>query len=74
MVEERIRSAIMQVSRIQQHQIQKYNLEQLQLQKKRDEDYSKVVERRRLDQIIAERVSRNHRLDLNKGRNIDIEC
>jgi hypothetical protein len=64
----------MQVSKIQQHQIQQYNLEQLQLQKKRDEDYSKVVERRRLDQIIAERVSRNLRLGLDKGRNIDIEC
>jgi len=64
----------MQVSRLQQYQIQQYNLEQLQLQKKRDEDYRKVVEKRNFDQIIAERVSRNLRLDLDKGRNIDIEC
>jgi len=64
----------MQVSKIQQHQIQQYNLEQLQLQKKRDEDYRKVIERRKFEDIIAERVARNLRLDLDKGRNIDIEC
>jgi DNA topoisomerase VI subunit A len=64
----------MQVSRVQQHQIQQYNLEQLQLQKKRDEDYRKVIERRKFEDIIAERVSRNLRLGLDKGRNIDIEC
>jgi len=64
----------MQVSRVQQYQIQQYNLEQLQLQKKRDEDYRKVIERRKFEDIIAERVAKNLRLDLDKGRNIDIEC
>lgn len=64
----------MDVSRIQQKQIRDYNLEQVRLQEKREEDYRKVVEKRRFDQIIAERVSRNLRLDLDKGRNIDIEC
>ena len=63
----------MQVSRIQQQQIQQYNLEQVQLQKKREQDYQKVVEKRRFEDIVAERVSRNLRLDLDKGRNIDIE-
>ena len=63
----------MQVSRIQQQQIQQYNLEQVQLQKKRQQDYQKVVERRNFEEIVAERVSRNLRLDLDKGRNIDIE-
>ena len=63
----------MQVSRIQQQQIQQYNLEQVQLQKKREQDYQKVVEKRRFEDIVAERVSRNIRLDLDKGRNIDIE-
>ena len=33
----------------------------------------KQIEQRRLDQIIAERVARNLRLDLDKGRHIDIE-
>ena len=64
----------MQISRIQQHQIQQYNLEQVRLQQKREQDYQKVVEKRRFDEIVAERVSRNLRLDLDKGRNIDIEC
>ena len=63
----------MQVSRIQQQQIQQYNLEQVQLQKKREQDYQKVVEKRNFDEIVAERVARNLRLDLDKGRHIDAE-
>jgi hypothetical protein len=64
----------MNISKIQQHQIQQYNLEQLNLQKKREDDYRKVVEKRNFDQIVAERVARNIRLDLDKGKNIDLEC
>ena len=64
----------MNISKIQQHQIQQYNLEQLNLQKKREDDYRKVVENRNFDQIVAERVARNIRLDLDKGKNIDLEC
>jgi hypothetical protein len=63
----------MQISRAEQSVI-RYNLEQYRMDKQRTEDYSKKVEERRLEQIIAERVSRNLRLDLDKGRNIDIEC
>lgn len=63
----------MNISKIQQLQIREYNLEQVNIQKKREEDYRKVVEKRNFDEIIAERVSRNIRLDLDKGRNIDIE-
>jgi hypothetical protein len=68
----------MQISRAEQNVI-KYNLEQYRLDqtrmdKQREQDYSKKIEERRLDQIIAERVSRNLRLDLDKGRHIDIEC
>ena len=36
--------------------------------------YRKQLEKRTFDQIIAERVSRNIRLDLAKGTHIDIEC
>jgi hypothetical protein len=64
----------MQVSRVQQHQIQQYNSEQVQLQQKREQDYQKVIEKRRLEDIVAERVSRNLRLGLDKGRSVDIEC
>lgn len=63
----------MQLSRIQQDQIRQYNLEQVNLQRKREEDYRKVVDQRNFEQIVAERVARNIRLDLDKGRNIDIE-
>jgi hypothetical protein len=63
----------MKITRVEQ-QRNDYQLDQVRLQKKRDADYSKVVEKRRLDQIIAERVARNIRLDLDKGRHIDVEC
>ena len=68
----------MEISRAEQSVI-KYNLEQYQLdrtrlERQRAEDYSKVIEQRRFEQIIADRVRRNLRLDLDKGRNIDIEC
>ena len=67
----------MEISRAEQSVI-KYNLEQhrvdqARMEKQREQDYSKQIERRRLDQIIAERVARNLRLDLDKGRHIDIE-
>ena len=64
----------MNVSKVQQEQIQKYNLEQASLQRKREEDYRKAIEKRNLDDIIAERVARNIRLGLEKGHNIDLEC
>ena len=68
----------MQISRAEQSVI-RYNLEQyrnerIRLEKNRTEDYNKVLERRRVEQIIADRVRRNLRLDLDKGRHIDIEC
>ena len=68
----------MQISRAEQSVIkynqEQYRLDQSRLEKQRSEDYSKVIEQRRFEQIIADRVSRNLRLDLDKGRHIDIEC
>jgi hypothetical protein len=68
----------MQISRAEQsiikHNLEQYRLEQNSLEKQRTKDYDKKIEQRRLDQIIAERVRRNLRLDLDKGRNIDVEC
>jgi len=64
----------MNVSKITTHNLQLDRTQRTQLQDKRDEDYRKVVERRNFDKIIAERVSRNIRLGLDKGRNIDVEC
>ena len=68
----------MNISRAEQsvikHNLEQYRLDQIRLEKQRTDDYAKKIEERRLDQIIAERVARNIRLDLDKGRHIDIEC
>jgi hypothetical protein len=50
-----------------------YRQEKVQLQEKREEDYRKVVEKRNFDRIVAERIARNIRLDLDKGRYVDME-
>jgi hypothetical protein len=63
----------MTVSKVGQTQLV-HQIEQFRVQDKRNEDYAKVVDRRRFDQIVAERVSKNLRLGLDKGQNIDIEC
>ncbi len=64
----------MNISKADECRIRDYNLEQRNLQIKREEDYRKVVEKRNFDQIVAERVERNIRLNADKGRNIDAMC
>jgi len=68
----------MEISRAEQsvikYNLEQYRLDQTRLEKQREQDYSKKIEERRLNQVIAERVSRNLRLDLDKGRHIDLEC
>jgi len=68
----------MNISRSEQsaikHNLEQYQADRARLEKQRTEDYAKKIEERRVEQIIAERVARNIRLDLDKGRNIDIEC
>ena len=68
----------MEISRAEQsvikYNLEQYRLDQARLEKQRTDDYAKKIEERRLDQIIADRVQRNLRLDLEKGRHIDLEC
>lgn len=64
----------MNISKIEECRIREYNLEQVNLQKKREEDYRKVVDNRNFERVVAERVAKNLRMDLDKGRNIDLEC
>ena len=68
----------MDISRAEQsiikYNLEQYRLDQARLDKQRTDNYSKQIEERRIDQMIAERVSRNLRLDLDKGRHIDLEC
>ena len=68
----------MNISRAEQSVIkynqEQYRLDRARLEKQQTEEYAKKIEERRVDQMIAERVSRNLRLDLDKGRHIDLEC
>jgi hypothetical protein len=64
----------MNISKADQCRIRDYNLEQNNIQKKREDDYRKVVEKRNFEQIVADRVARNIRLDLDKGRQVDVNC
>ena len=68
----------MSISRAEQsvikYNLEQYRLDQTRLEKQREQDYAKKIEERRLDPVIADRVSRNLRLDLDKGRHIDLEC
>jgi hypothetical protein len=64
----------MNISKADQCRIRDYNLEQNNIQRKREDDYRKLVEKRNFDQVVAERVERNRRLDLDKGKNLDLEC
>ena len=63
----------MKVDRVHQNLVE-YNIAQQRLEQKRTSDYAKVIEKRNLENIVAERVARNIRLGLDKGQNIDVEC
>ena len=63
----------MNVSRINQRNIELDRLERTNDQRKIEEDYRKVIEKKNIERIIAERVERNMRLDRDKGRYIDVE-
>jgi hypothetical protein len=51
-----------------------YKAEDIRAQERRNEDYRKLVEKRRLDRIVEERIARNRRLGLDKGQNVDLDC
>jgi hypothetical protein len=61
------------ISPVNHYQDQWY-MDRVRQDSKRQQDYTKVVEKRNFDRIIAERVARNLRLDLDKGRKIDVNC
>ena len=51
-----------------------YKAEDIRAQERRNEDYRMLVEKRRLDRIVEERIARNRRLGLDKGQNVDLDC
>jgi hypothetical protein len=63
----------MKIDRINQHNMELDRLERTNHQRKIEEDYRKVIEKRNIERIIADRVERNMRLDRDKGRNIDVD-
>ena len=63
----------MKIDRINQRNIEVDRAERANEQYKKIEDYRKVVEKKNLETIIADRVARNMRLDRDKGRNVDVE-
>ena len=63
----------MKIDRINQRNIEIDRAERANEQYKKIEDYRKVIEKRNLETIIADRVERNMRLDRDKGRYIDVD-
>ena len=63
----------MNISRINQRNIEIDRAERNNNQYKKVEDYRKVIEKKNLETIIADRVERNMRLDRDRGRNVDVE-
>ena len=63
----------MKLSRINQRNIELDRLERTNHQRKIEEDYRKVIEKKNIERVIAERVEKNMRLDRDKGRYIDVD-
>ena len=63
----------MKIDRINQRNIEVDRAERANEQYKKIEDYRKVIEKKNLETIIADRVARNMRLERDKGRNVDVE-
>jgi len=63
----------MKIDRINNRNIELDRLERTNHRRKIEEDYRKVIEKRNIERIIADRVEKNMRLDRDKGRYIDVD-
>ena len=63
----------MKVDSIKRHNVEVERTLKANVDYKREEDYRKLVEKRNFDRIVAERIQRNIRLGLDKGRYIDVD-
>lgn len=63
----------MKIDRINQRNMEVVRAEKANEQYKKIEDYRKVIEKKNLETIIADRIERNMRLDRDKGRYIDVD-
>jgi hypothetical protein len=62
------------IDRINNRNIEIDRLERTNHQFRVEENYRKVIEKKNIDRIIAERIERNMRLDRDKGRYIDVDA
>ena len=63
----------MKVSRINEH-LQAYQIAMHNANMLRQSEYAHREEKKHLDRIQETRVQRARRLNLDKGRNIDLDC
>ena len=63
----------MKIDRINQRNMEIDRAEKANEQYRKIEDYRKVIEKKNLETIIADRIERNMRLDRDKGRYIDVD-
>ena len=63
----------MKVTKIDEH-IQTYNIAQTRLLRNREIDIRHTVEKKEVLRLQETRTERAQRLDLIKGRNIDVDC
>jgi hypothetical protein len=64
----------MKIDRINNRNIELDRAERANQQYKREEEYRKVIEKKNIERLIADRVERNMRLDRDKGTNVDVEA
>lgn len=63
----------MKISKINEH-LQAYQIAVHNLVKQRELEYRHSIENKKLDRIQETRVQRARRLELDKGKNIDLDC
>jgi hypothetical protein len=63
----------MKVSKINEH-LRAYHIAQVNLLKDREVDLRHATDRKVAQRLQETRTERARRLDLNKGRNVDVDC
>jgi len=63
----------MKIDSIKRHNLEVERTMKANVDYRREEDYRKLLDKRSLDKIVNDRIQRNIRLGLGKGRNIDVD-
>jgi hypothetical protein len=54
--------------------LQIYQADRLRLQYVREADSRRIEDHKKFDKMVTDRIQRNIRLGLDKGRNVDMDC